>query len=153
MKKKQHHAEFVANLQLEQDAIKTFIDILEKEQNALVHGNIEDLDYFASQKTHITKKLADFGNKRDQYLTAKGLSLDTKCINNLLISEDNNTATGTIWTNLLQLAKTAKQLNQTNGAIITTRLQQSQQALAALQSAAGTVSLYGPKGQTMAISD
>jgi len=153
MKKKQHHAEFVANLQLEQDAIKTFIDILEKEQNALVHGNIEDLDYFASQKTHITKKLADFGNKRDQYLTAKGLSLDTKCINNLLISENNNTATGAIWTDLLQLAKTAKQLNQTNGAIITTRLQQSQQALAALQSAAGTVSLYGPKGQTMAISD
>lgn len=153
MKKKQHHAEFVANLQLEQDAIKTFIDILKKEQNALVHGNIEDLDYFASQKTHITKKLADFGNKRDQYLTAKGLSLDTKCINNLLISEDNNTATGTIWTNLLQLAKTAKQLNQTNGTIITTRLQQSQQALAALQSAAGTVSLYGPKGQTMAIND
>ena len=153
MKQKQHHAEFVANLQLEQDAIKTFIDILKKEQNALVHGNIEDLDYFASQKTHITKKLADFGNKRDQYLSAKGLSLDTKCINNLLISEDNNTATGAIWTDLLQLAKTAKQLNQTNGAIITTRLQQSQQALAALQSAAGTVSLYGPKGQTMAISD
>jgi flagellar biosynthesis protein FlgN len=153
MKQKQHHAEFVANLQLEQDAIKTFIEILEKEQNALVHGNIEDLDYFASQKTLITEKLADFGNKRDQYLAAKDLSLDTKCVNNLLTSEDNNTAIGAAWNELLQLAKTAKQLNQTNGTIITTRLQQSQQALAALQSAAGTVSLYGPKGQTMAISD
>lgn len=150
--KNQQHAEFVANLQLEQDAIKTFIEILEKEQNALVQGKIEDLDYFASQKTQIIKKLADFGNKRDQYLVAKGLSLDTECINNVLLSEDNDTLINIVWTELLQLAKTAKQLNQTNGTIISTRLQQSQQALVALKSAAGSVSLYGPKGQTVAIS-
>ena len=149
--KKQHHAEFVANLQLEQDAIKRFIEILEKEQNALVQGNIENLDYLTSQKTQITKKLAVLGDKRDQYLATQGLSLDTECINNVVPSEDNNTLISTIWTELLQLAKTAKQLNQTNGTIISTRLQQSQQALAALKSAAGTVSLYGPKGQTMAI--
>lgn len=150
MKEELHHAEFVANLQLEQDAIKTFIGILEKEQNALVQGNIEKLDYLAAQKTQIIKKLADLGNKRDQYLATQGRSLDTACTNNLLSSED--TLISTIWTELLQLAKTAKQLNQTNGTIISTRLQQSQQALAALKSAAGNVSLYGPKGQTMAIS-
>ena len=152
MELKQHHAEFVANLQLEQDAIKTFIDILKKEQNALVLGKIEDLDYFAAQKTQIIKKLTALGDERDQYLVAKGLSLDSACINNLLLSEESNTETGAIWNKLLQLAKTAKQLNQTNGTIITTRLQQSQQALTALQSAAGNVALYGPKGQTMAIS-
>ena len=148
--KKPHHAEFVVNLQLEQDAIKTFIEILEKEQNALVQGNIENLDYLASQKTQIIKKLADLGTKRDQYLAVQGLSLDTECGNNRLPSAD--TLTNTAWTELLQLAKTAKQLNQINGTIISTRLQQSQQALAALKSAAGNVSLYGPKGQTMAIS-
>ena len=82
--KKPHHAEFVVNLQLEQDAIKTFIEILEKEQNALVQGNIENLDYLASQKTQIIKKLADLGTKRDQYLAAQGLSLDTECGNNRL---------------------------------------------------------------------
>lgn len=148
--KKPHHAEFVVNLQLEQDAIKAFIEILEKEQNALVQGNIENLDYLASQKTQIIKKLADLGDKRDQYLAGQGLSLDTECGNNQLLSED--TLINTIWTELLQLAKTAKQLNQTNGTIISTRLQQSQQALAVLKSAAGNVSLYGPQGQTMAIS-
>lgn len=148
--KKPSHAEFVANLQLEQDAIKTFIEILEKEQNTLVQGNIEHLDHLASQKTQIIKKLADLGVKRDQYLAARNISLDTKYANNLLPSED--TLTNTIWAEILQLAKTAKQLNQTNGRIISTRLQQSQQALAALKSAAGNVSLYGPQGQTMAIS-
>lgn len=150
MKEELHHAEFVANLQLEQDAIKTFIEILEKEQNALVQGNIDNLDYLASQKTEIIKKLVNLDEKRAQYLAAQGLSLNTECVNSLLPPED--TLTSTIWTELLQLAKKAKQLNQTNGTIISTRLQQSQQALAALKNAAGNVSLYGPKGQTMAIS-
>lgn len=151
MTQKLHHAEFVTNLQLEQDAIKAFIKILKKEQNALVKGSVEELDFFASQKNPIIKKLTDLAGKRGQYLAARGFSLDVEGINNLLASDKNSAELDAIWAELLQLAKIAQQLNQTNGTIITARLQQSQQALAALQSAAGTVSLYGPKGQTMAI--
>jgi flagella synthesis protein FlgN len=56
------------------------------------------------------------------------------------------------WRQLLQLAQTTRQLNQTNGVLIAARLQHNQQAFAALQSAAGVVSLYGPQGQTLGYS-
>ncbi len=153
MTKKQHRAEFVTNLQLEQDAIKAFIRILKKEQNALVQGSIEELDFFASEKIQVIKKLTDFANQRNQYLVDKNLPLDAKVINKLLTSENYNAEIGAIWAELLQLVKVMQQLNQTNGTMITARLQQTQQALAALQGAAGNVSLYGPKGQTMAIGN
>jgi flagellar biosynthesis/type III secretory pathway chaperone len=56
------------------------------------------------------------------------------------------------WRYLLQLAQTARQLNRTNGEMIAARLQHNRQAFAALQSAAGAVSLYGPQGQTLGYS-
>lgn len=147
MTQNQHRAEFVSDLQLEQDAIVDFITILKQEQNALVNGKVEDLDFFASQKNQLIRKLTAFADKRDQYLIKKGLNRDARVIQNFLNSEEN-----VIWNELLRLTKIVQQLNQINGTIITTRLQQTQQALSALQNAAGTVSLYNPKGQTMAIS-
>ncbi|MBA2484079.1 MAG: flagellar protein FlgN [Nitrosomonas sp.] len=152
MTQKLHRAEFVTNLQLEQDAIKDFIDILKQEQNALVDGRVEDLDFFASHKTELIKKLSDYADKRDQYLIEKGLNLNPQVIHNFFITEENVVEIGAIWTELLRLTKIVQQLNQINGTIITTRLQQTQQALSALQNAAGTVSLYNPKGQTMGIT-
>jgi flagellar biosynthesis/type III secretory pathway chaperone len=49
---------------------------------------------------------------------------------------------------LLELAKAAQQLNQSNGAMIQQRLVNNQKALAVLQATANHASLYGPDGQT-----
>ena len=46
----QPRKEFVANLQAELGSIKAFYGTLSKEHRTLVKGNIEDLDYFASEK-------------------------------------------------------------------------------------------------------
>ena len=66
-------------------------------------------------------------------------------------SAERSGASAAVWSDLLRLARFAQQLNQTNGAIIATRLQNCQRAFAALQGAAGTTALYGPKGQTFGV--
>ena len=108
MAKTQHHAEFAVNLQLEQDAIKTFIELLENEQKALVQGKIEILDQFASQKKQIINHLSNFSAKREKFIVAHGLSLNTKDYNQLVTSEEKDTEVNSVWTELLRLAKNCK---------------------------------------------
>jgi flagella synthesis protein FlgN len=54
-----------------------------------------------------------------------------------------------LWDQLIILAKQAKQENQTNGRAISLQIQYNQRLYLALQSASGSISLYGPKGQVM----
>ena len=147
-------AEFAASLRLERDAVKTFVEILQKEQNALIQGGGEDLDFLASNKAQMVKQLADFGELRNRYLESRGLARDSKGMDAWLAensasktSAERSGTSSTVWSDLLRLARIAQQLNQTNGAIIETRLQNYQRAFAALQGAAGITALYGPKGQ------
>jgi len=135
------------SLRLERDAVKAFVEILQREQKALIQGGGEALDSLASSKEQLVKQLADFGERRNQYLASRSLARDGKGMAAWLM---DNTASAE-WCDLLRLARIAQQLNQTNGAIIETRLQNTQRAFAALQGAAGTAALYGPKGQTFGI--
>lgn len=140
------NAEFTASLQPEQDTVSAFIGILQKEQDALIQGEVENLDLLASIKMKMLKQLADFGERRNCYLLSQGLTPDGKGMNAWLADNAGMNA-GTAWNELLRLARIAQQLNQTNGAIIMTRLQSHQSAFDALQSAAGAATLYGPKGR------
>jgi len=142
-------AEFVTSLRLERDEVQAFVEILEREQNALIQGEGEDLDFLASIKARMVKRLADFGERRNRYLASQGLARDSKGMAAWL-AEAEVTSTA-LWSDLLRLARIAQQLNQTNGAIIVTRLRDYQRAFAVLQGAAGTTALYGPEGQTLGI--
>ena len=150
--------ELAASLRLERDAVKAFVEILRREQDALIQGQGEDLDSIASSKERMVKQLADFGERRNRYLASQGLARDAKGMDAWLSARPVNTASAerpeastAVWSDLLRLARIAQQLNQTNGAIIATRLQNCQRAFVALQGATGTTTLYGPKGQTFGI--
>jgi flagella synthesis protein FlgN len=52
-----------------------------------------------------------------------------------------------LWQQLLDAATAARALNDSNGGLIGARLNHNQDALAALQSAARSLSTYGPDGQ------
>ena len=204
--------EVATSLRLERDAVKAFVEILQKEQKALIQGGGEDLDCLASSKEQLVKQLADFGERRNRYLASRGLGTDSKGMEAWLAEGPRdtlaerpvagtgakarypqaagftgnesarprdtlaerpvagtgakarypqaagfagnesaclaNTKSAAVWSDLLRLARIAQQLNQTNGAIIATRLQNCQRAFAALQGAAGTTAFYGPQGQT-----
>lgn len=129
--------------------LRSFIDILKKEELALVQGKIDEIDFYASDKLRSIEILIQLNDQREEYFKAQGLTLDKSCINNWLRKQQNSDQTNIIeiWNELLDLAKTAQRINQSNGLIISTRHQHHQRALAALHSAAGNVSCYGPKGQ------
>ncbi len=143
-----HSASFIADLETEKITLATFIEILKKEENALVQGKIEEIDYFASDKSRLIERLLQLDNHRNEYLQNQGLTLEKNSINTWLAKHySNQSKVQTLWNELLELVKIAQPLNYSNGLIISAHLQHNQRAFAALHCAAGNVSLYGPKGQ------
>ncbi|MGZ0018425.1 flagella synthesis protein FlgN [Nitrosomonas sp. wSCUT-2] len=132
----------------EMKALRSFIEILKKEEQVLIEGKIEEIDFYSSEKSRLIEILTQFNDQREKYLKTQDIDLDKNCMNNLLIKQnsDQNRIID-IWNELLDLAWIAKKLNQSNGLIIIARYQHHQRALAAIHSAAGNVSCYGPKGQ------
>jgi len=132
----------------EMKALRSFIEILKKEEQVLIEGKIEEIDFYSSEKSRLIEILTQFNDQREKYLKAQCIDLEKNCMNNLLSKQnsDQNRIID-IWNELLDLAGIAKKLNQSNGLIITARYQHHQRALAAIHSAAGNVSCYGPKGQ------
>lgn len=144
--------EFDVNVLNELNTIKAFNEILQKEQRALIMGNIEDLDFLASEKERVVGLLTSLDEQRKQYLVSCGLVADADGMKKLF-SNDSYSESNKRWNELLELVAATNQLNETNGTLITTRLQHTQRSLAALQCAAGNISLYDPKGQAFGISD
>jgi len=143
---------FLNELKNEKGIFQAFIEILKKEENALVEGKIETIDFLASDKSRLIEELIQFDEHRTDYLKKQGLTLEKKSIDTWLIGlieqHSNLLEVKNLWNELLDLAKLAQQLNHSNGLMISTQLQHNQRAFAALHCAAGNVSLYGPKGQT-----
>ncbi|MBX3617458.1 flagella synthesis protein FlgN [Nitrosomonas sp.] len=128
--------------------LHSFIDILRKEEQALIGGRIEEIDLYSSDKLRLIEVLTQLSNQRDEYLKGQGINLDENSINSWLEKQPSDQlSTKEAWNDLLNLARTVRQQNHSNGLIIASRLQHHQRALAALHSAAGNVSCYGPKGQ------
>lgn len=140
---------FMKELETERNTLRAFIEILKKEENALIEGKIEKIDYLASDKSSLIEELIQFDDHRNEFLRKQGLSLEKNSINAWLSEQHSGQSEIKIlWNELLDLVKTAQQLNHSNGLIISTQLQHNQRAFSALHCAAGNVSLYGPKGQT-----
>ena len=140
---------FMKELETERNTLRAFIEILKKEENALVERKIEKIDYLASDKSRLIEELIQFDDHRNEFLRKQGLSLEKNNINAWLSEQHSGRSEIKIlWNELLDLAKTAQQLNHSNGLIISTQLQHNQRVFSVLHCAAGNVSLYGPKGQT-----
>ena len=59
-----------------------------------------------------------------------------------------NNEVSVIWSEILSLAKSAKELNNTNGLLINRHLTRNQNTLNALQGALPGAGFYGPDGQS-----
>ncbi|SEM75910.1 flagella synthesis protein FlgN [Nitrosomonas marina] len=137
---------FAAIIDSEICTVKNFIEVLKKEEDALIQGRIDELDMLVSDKSRLAEKLEDLSDQRLRYLSISGCSPDKSGMQSWLAKQPKKELTAS-WFQLIELAKSAQQINQTNGKVISTRLQHAQRAHLSLQSAAGNISLYGPKGQ------
>ena len=143
-----HSASFISNLETEKVTFETLIEILKKEENALIQGKIEEIDYLASDKSRLVERLIQFDNHRNEYFQSQGLILKKNNVSIWFAQQySDQSEIQILWNELLELVRIAQKLSHSNGLIISAHLQHNQRAFAALHCAAGNVSLYGPKGQ------
>ena len=143
-----HSTSFTSDLKTEKITFEALIEILKKEEEALIQGTIEKIDNLASDKSFLVEKLIQLDNHRNKYFQNQGLTLKKYSINNWFAQKySDKSEIQILWNELLKLVRIAQKLSHSNGLIISAHLQHNQRAFAALHRAAGNVSLYGPKGQ------
>jgi len=147
MSETQSLEEITAIIEQEKNAIQLFLEILGREEEALTQGRINDLDMLLSDKTKLFHRLEEISDQRSQYLSARGYPVSKIGMQSWLADQQKGTEICEAWEQLLALARQAQQINQINGKAISMQLQYNQRSYLALQSAAGNISLYGPKGQ------
>lgn len=149
MLENQDFDEFVSILENEKKTTLMFLEILYKEREVLTRGQINDLDTIVTDKTRIVNELEAINEQRSQYLLSQGYQRNKLGMQHWLDEHPFGARLHELWDQLIILAKQVKQENQTNGRAISLQLQYNQRSYLALQSASGSVSLYGPKGQIL----
>lgn len=129
--------------------LRNFVFVLQKEQQALIDGDLDRLMPLVEEKTKQSTRLARLAEQRNQLLNAAALPNDRAGMESWL-AQQTSAAENALsdWNSLLMLAAEARTLNESNGKLIATRLQHNQQALGILLSASSQAALYGPDGQT-----
>lgn len=136
---------FAAALQAEHDALAAFLSLLQAEQEILVHGDADRLAQLAPDKARQIEQLISLGHERNRYLEGQGLGANSQGIQTWLAAQP--TAMRKTWRELLRSAETAQRLNNSNGLLIESRLQQNRMKLSVLQAAVSPGGLYRADGQ------
>jgi flagella synthesis protein FlgN len=124
--------------------------LLREEQQMLIRGETDDLASFVEPKNKYLLESARLGEKRRQVLRDRGLTPDRAGMERLLREQSNGASQLMAgWRQLLELTQTAHQINATNGTLIATRLNNTQQALSILFSTARVPGAYAADGSTV----
>lgn len=141
---------FLTGLKRELEAFRQFHQVLNAEHQALINGEADALVALAQRKNERVIELTQLAELRNRYLTETAGSTNQIGMEAWLDTYDaaDRHHAGHLWRELIDLARTTKDLNQSNGQLIHTQLAHNQQALGVLLGAnAGTSNLYGADGQ------
>lgn len=152
------HALLARGLEEELLLLQKFIDLLQREQQALTGGDIQLMLSLGDEKSRLATQLSLSAERRSSQLATVGFSSDRAGVESWLdqmtqVTPQSSSPTSSIheqWSELLTLAAQARNLNETNGRLIGMHLQHNQQALNTLLSATHQAMLYGPDGQAHA---
>lgn len=125
----------------ETQQVRDFIVVLEQERQILSERDVEPLFALSEQKNHYARILQQAADTRTALLAQAGLKHDKAGIETLLGAQDNPA-----WLNYLNAVNAARQLNQSNGKLLTERLSHNHQALAILMAHSDQPTVYGPDG-------
>lgn len=138
----------VATVAEEGRALRAFLDILEREYEALQGQQFDALFGLAEEKNVACTGLGKLSMQRSQALAAAGVAPGRVACDAYMQLPSSGTAAA--WADLIALTSRARELNQRSGTLISAQLQHNQQALAVLLSAADQAALYGADGQSHA---
>lgn len=135
-----------SRLNAERCALKAFVALLKTEQQILTGGQIESLLALSEQKIQAVQELGKLADERRAAVQARGAATGAHEITAWLEAHDKDDLPA--WQDILQLAEQMRQINDTNGILIQSRMRQNQQALIVLHNAANHAgALYGRDGQ------
>ncbi|TAN82289.1 MAG: flagellar protein FlgN [Gallionella sp.] len=140
------HTQIFAALAAERAALLGFVALLEREQEMLVENRTDRLIELSGQKTTCAFNLNQLAETR-RGLLRKNIPQPAGADAVHAWLETHSPDGLAAWSEVIALAKRARQLNQTNGELIQMKLRHNQKSLAVLSSAVNKANLYGPDGQ------
>lgn len=134
------------NILAEMASMRSFVEVLKLEQQALVDNNADALIAITPQKNELLTSILGMESQRSQSLVSLGLSTDAAGMQALL-SQATHAALTEHWDTLLLVSSEAQELNRTNGLLINRQMSRNQGVLNILQhDQAGA--MYGADGQS-----
>lgn len=70
-----HLTGFMNELKTEKNVLCAFIEILKKEEHALIDGKIDEIDYLTSDKSRLIEELIQLDDKRSEYMKCSSSDL------------------------------------------------------------------------------
>ncbi|MDB5935085.1 MAG: hypothetical protein JWQ01_2429 [Massilia sp.] len=139
-----------STLRDEQQLIGSLIGLMKQEQQFLVSADTEGLATITPQKAALVQQAAQLAGQRHQALGAAGFTAGEAGMEDWLAGSDD--ATRTLWRELLELTREAKELNRVNGMLVNKQMTNTQVVLNAMRTPAGgaEAGVYGPSGQAAA---
>jgi len=140
---------FVSGLRAELSGFRELQQILRAEQECLLRADVDALLKLTEVKSRQIELLNTLATLRAGYLHSLSLDPDRRGMAQWLAAHAGaqKPELAALWQQLLDTATAARVLNDSNGGLIGARLNHNQDALAALRSAARSLSTYGPDGQ------
>lgn len=138
------------NLLTEVAAMRSFVEMLKQEQQALMENNADGLIAITPQKNELLTSIMGMENQRNQSLLSLGFNADAAGMQSLLaqkLTKDTHAALTETWTTLLTISAEAQELNRTNGLLINRQMSRNQGILNLLQQDQGGA-MYGADGQS-----
>lgn len=139
-----------AHLAQEIEAADRLVALLKQEQEHLIKADIESLTALTEEKTRAVSNMSELAMARHRHLAASGLPPTEEGMQQWMKSIASATPASRAWSRLLELMRSAKELNRVNGILINTHLSRNQAALGVFQQQAKGGDLYGPDGQATA---
>lgn len=138
--------ELLAALTEELRVVRSFAELLKREQGLLTENSIDQLPALAEKKSTHALQLNEVAEGRRRLLQKSLPVLDSTAIQTWLT---NNCPQGlALWQEIRAMAEQAQLLNNINGELIQMKLRHNQQTLTVLSNAVNKANLYGPDGQT-----
>ncbi|MBI3711701.1 MAG: flagellar protein FlgN [Burkholderiales bacterium] len=134
------------NLLTEVAAMRSFVEALKHEQQALVDNNADELIAITPQKNELLTSIVGMENQRNLSLVSLGFNADASGMQSLL-TQNTHAALTEHWDTLLLVSAEAQELNRTNGLLISRQMSRNQGILNILQQDQGGA-MYGADGQS-----
>jgi flagella synthesis protein FlgN len=135
------------SLKDEHNAATLLLQLLQQEQAHLINADVEGLSVLTEEKAKIVARMSELAIRRHKTLAVAGFEEREAGMQAWLKSRAATAAAAGLWTELLALAQSAKEMNRTNGLLIGQHMTRNQSALNVLQGTPQGGNFYGPNGQ------